>query len=245
MGHDHLWAGEPAPPARPPVPPPPPPPPPRRSSFALLAIALVLVAIGATVAAIASSSGDDEREHRVATARTFDSTTTTDTVPATPTSTVPTPPPNPRHVVRKGVVGTAIPQSDDGILFTVPGIRQVSSIAHTPLGDPIEESPSKKLFRADITYVNKTGKDTDVFCGGYGARLVDDAGHRIAPLHNYIDIKGNDDVCGGNKVGPNETSHVILAFKLPRGRGVRGIYLFNAKAADFDGSDTKIFFALR
>jgi hypothetical protein len=207
---------------------------------------LGLVALGAIVGAIASSgSGDSKPLASAGTTGAYDTVPTTTAPSTTPTSTVPTPPLNPRHIVHKSVVGSAIPQRDDGILFRVDGIRAVSSIPHEPLGDPIEASRSKKLVRADITYVNKTGKNIDVFCGGYGARLVDDAGHRSEPLESYIDIKGNDDVCTGNKVAPNETSHVILGFKIPRKRDVRGIYLHNAKAADFDGADSKIFFALR
>jgi hypothetical protein len=245
MGHDHLWAGAPAPPPPPRAEPPPPPPPPQNDNFKLFAIALGLIAVGAIVGALASSSGDERPRVASGTAERPATTTAPTVTATTPTTTVPSPPLDPRHIVHRGAVGAPVPQYDDGILFTVQGIRQVSSIPHTPLGDPIEESPTRKLLRADITYVNRTKSNVDVFCGGYGARLADSSGRRIAPLHNYIDIKGNDDVCSGNKVAPNETSHVTLGFKLPRGRGVRGIYLFNAKAADFDGADTKIFFALR
>jgi guanyl-specific ribonuclease Sa len=255
-----LWAGsspEPPPPPPPQGGPPPPPPPPQRGgdNFALIAIGLGLLALGAVIAAIASSSGDHSERPRVAsntatssltdTTESTAPTTPPPTTPSTPTSTVPTPPLNPRHIVHKAVVGSPIPQRDDGILFRVDSIRQVSSIPHERYRDPIEPSPSKKLIRADITYVNKTHANTDVFCGGYSARLLDSSGHRIEPLDSYIDIKGNDDVCGGNKIAPNETSHVILGFKVPKKRSVRGIFLFNSKAADFDGADTKIFFALR
>jgi hypothetical protein len=197
--------------------------------------------------ALALSTGDDPSP-RVARASTPARTTTTPTptVPTTPapTSTVPAPPLNPRHIIRRSSVGAARPLFDDGILFRVESVRQVASIPHDRYSDPIEGSRRKRLIRADIVYVNRTREPVDVFCGGYAARLLDSAGHRIEPLKSYLDVRGND-VCGADKVGLNETSHVVLGFKIPRERGVRGIFLLNAKAADYNGADTKTFFALR
>jgi hypothetical protein len=238
--HRRLWAGRASapPPAAPPPPPPPGEPPPRRDNFALIAIALGLLALGAVIAALAGSGDDGSQRRPLASA-----TATAPTTPP-PTSTVPTPPLNPRHIVRRSSVGSSIPASDDGVLFQVKRLREVHSIAHNEFTGPIVSSNNKRLYRADIVYVNKTKQATDVFCGGSAAQLEDSAGHRVEPMDNYIDIEGNDDVCGGNKVLPGQTSHLTLAFKIPRPRTARGVYVHNAKAADFDGADTKIFFAL-
>jgi hypothetical protein len=209
---------------------------------------LVLIAVGATVGAIASAGDDDKpKASRVATTPTLPAAVppATTTTPPTQTATTPTPPLNPRHIVRRSIVGSSIPVADDGILFRVERLQEVHAIPHNRFTGPIVGSSRKRLIRADIVYVNRTKRATDVFCGGAASRLEDSAGHRIEPLDNYIDIRGNEELCGGNKVGPGETSHVTLAFKIPRPRQVAGIFVHNAKADDFDGADTKIFFAAR
>jgi hypothetical protein len=131
---------------------------------------------------------------------------------------------------------------DDGDQFRVVRLREVRSIPHDRFSGPIVASRSRRLVRADITYVNDTHAPLDVFCGGYGAAVVDSERRAHKPLHNYLDIRGNQ-VCGG-EIEPGGKARVILAFGLPRSRRVRGIEVYNAKAADFDGEDSKIFFAL-
>jgi hypothetical protein len=197
-----------------------------------------VAAIGATAGAIVSSRGNDTESTTSGTQTTPPPTTSSSTLP-----TAPTPPVNPRHVVRSAVVAGPVSVPDDGVEFRVPRLREVSSIPHTRFGGPITASPARRLIRADIRYVNHTASPVDVFCGGYGATLRDSADHRHGPMHNYLDIKGNDDVCG-TKIPPGGSTHVTLAFKIPRTLRPTGLYVYNAKAADFDGSDTKIFFAI-
>jgi hypothetical protein len=244
----HLWAGpqedEPPPQAPAPSPPPPPPPPPRHDLFPWIAGALAVAAVGAVAGAVVSSGGKDSGATTSGSQTTPPPTAATQ-VPTTPTTPLPsTPAPvNPRHIVHRATVGTATPTRDDGVDFSVPRLGEVKSIPHTRFGGPITGSSSRRLIRADIRYVNHTASALDVFCGGYGATLRDSAGHHHGPMHNYLDIKGNDDVCA-TKIPPGGSTHVTLAFKIPRPLRPAGLYVYNAKAADFDGSDTKIFFAL-
>jgi hypothetical protein len=233
-----LWSGPwraQQPPPPPPAGPPPPRPPRRPDRFPLVAAALVLIALGAIAGAIASSGGEPDRT--VAT-----DTVTPSTTPTTPppTGTVPSAPLNPRHIVQRTTVGGVA--VDDGVRFRVVRLRAVRSIPHDRFSGPIVASRSRDLIRADITYVNGTHEALDVFCGGYGAAVVDSNRRAHKPLHNYLDIRGNQ-VCS-SEVEPGGKARVILAFGVPRGRRVRGIEVYNAKAADFDGEDSKIFFAL-
>jgi hypothetical protein len=206
---------------------------------------LGLLAVGATVGAIVSAANDSGGV--TSAARTAPTTPTVPpraALPPTPSSTVPSPPLNPRHLVRRTTVGAAIPVADDGVLFRVRRLREVRSIPHTRFGDPIVGTSTRRLIRADIVYVNRTRGPIDVFCGGYGATLLDSMKHHRRPLHNYLDIRGNDDVCS-NKIQPGGSSHVTLAFLIPRTSEARGLFAYNAKARDFDGADTKLFFAAR
>jgi hypothetical protein len=244
-----LWSGgstEPPPAPPPAAPPPPPPPPQRRDRFPIVAGALAVLAVGAIVGAIVSSSDHGSKPRRQvgeAHSRIGSTTTFAPSVPSTPSSTPPPPPVNPRHLVRRASVGS-IAAGDDGVMFRVPSIRPVRSIPHTRFTGPIVGTSRQQLIRADIVYVNHTGAPIDVFCGGYGATLQDSEKHRHEPLHNYLDIRGNDDVCS-TKIEPGGTSHVTFAFLVPRSRSVAGLYVYNAKAADFDGADSKIYFAAR
>lgn len=137
----------------------------------------------------------------------------------------------------ENVVDVGEPAVDDDITFKVNSLDVVSSV---PVGEfedgPITPRSGAKLIRAVVTWKNNTGAPTDIFCGGGGARLLDQVDNNYDPMDNYTSLAGNE-ICGDD-VGPGFKRTDTLLFEIPEDQKTQGLAVWNASSDEDSGGET-------
>ncbi|MEA2479742.1 MAG: hypothetical protein QOJ07_1664, partial [Thermoleophilaceae bacterium] len=148
-------------------------------------------------------------------------------------------PPHPPLLRSLGQTGT-----DEGIDFTVKSIQQVKRVTRNQFGGspPLRARGGGTLVRAAVDIHNGTQAGADPFCGGTSAHLVDDRGHRYETVDNLFEVTGNDAICSGAGTPAGADASVTLVFRLPRGRSIGALELWNGKTDDYDGAKSLVRF---
>lgn len=224
---------------------------PQRQPQQALAIFGIVGVLSAIVIAVLVASGGSAKPRTETSEAMFE--TTTDTTPTAPpppvestptsppptTSTTPTTPPHPPLLRSLGQTGT-----DEGIDFTVKSIQQVKRVTRNQFGGspPLRARGGGSLVRAAVDIHNGTQAGADPFCGGTSAHLVDDRGHRYETVDNLFEVTGNDAICSGAGTPAGADASVTLVFRLPRGRSIGALELWNGKTDDYDGAKSLVRF---
>lgn len=139
----------------------------------------------------------------------------------------------------ENVVDVGEPAVDEDVTFKVNSLDVVSSV---PVGEfedgPITPRSGAKIIRAVVTWKNNTGAPVDLFCGGGGARLLDQVDNNYDPMDNYTSLAGND-ICGDD-VGPGFKRTDTLLFEIPADQKTQGIALWNTASDEDSGGETFI-----
>jgi hypothetical protein len=131
-------------------------------------------------------------------------------------------------------------QTDGGIRFRVTSLGEVRRIPLT--AGALRREYGFRLFRARVTYTNRSGKTVDLACDGKGFLLLDNEDHRHRPLEDTRDLAGNEKVCK-QPVAPGATSSVVLAYRISNVLKLHGLEVFNsADERDPDGERTRLRF---
>ena len=113
---------------------------------------------------------------------------------------------------------------DEGLIFKVTGLREVQEI---PVGQyayparPIRPAKGAKLVLATVVWKNDTDESADNFCGGAGAKLLDQENRNFDPIERQIDIRRNT-ICS-KEIQPGFKVRQYLGFEMPSDAEIGGL----------------------
>lgn len=132
---------------------------------------------------------------------------------------------------------------DDGLVFKVLSLEEVSQIEvgqYAYPSRPIQPTRGAKLVLATVLWKNETNESVDNFCGGAGAKLLDEEDRNFDPIDRQIDIRRNT-ICS-KEVQPGFKVKQYLAFEMPNDSQIGGLAVWNSAAEEDYFGDTYVVF---